>query len=113
MDKKIFFSARGPVDEPGAWARLMTMAEVQDLLSESLATAGATGRPFKTVRVERHEGGDARISIWGEEEPGVQLDDYGNHDGLRVELDGTVVFNSLKPAEDDEEHDPDCDECAK
>lgn len=118
-DVKIFFCARTGWDKPGAWADLWNEAKVREYVSESLATAGVTADlPIKKLRVEIHKGpeDDGRLYIWGEDQPGFQVGDYGDHEGLKVEVDGVVVYNDLRPAGDGGEiadHDPGCEDCAQ
>jgi len=97
-DVKIFFCARTGWDEPGAWADLWNEAKVREYVSESLAKAGVTADvPIKKLRVEIHKGPeeDGRLYIWGEDQPGFQVGDYGDHEGLKVEVDGVLVYNDL------------------
>jgi hypothetical protein len=118
-EKKVFFCARTGFDEPGAWCELWDEAKVREYVTESLRKAGVgADTPFKTLRVEIHRGSeeDGRLYIWGEDQPGFQAGDYGDHEGLKVEVDGVVVYNDLRPAGDDGEiadHDPDCEDCAQ
>ncbi len=116
-EKKIFFCARTGFDEPGAWCELWDEERVREYVSESLKKAGVAGdMAVKTLRVEIHRGSDGRIYIWGENQPGFQAGDYGEHEGLKVEVDGVVVYNDLKPAGDDDEledRDRDCEDCAE
>jgi hypothetical protein len=111
--KKIFFCGRAGIDCPGAWCKMMTEAEARDMVSDSLKKAGWEGKPLSKLRVERHDGEDgARIYVWGEDEPGFQGDDYGQHEGTRVEVDGKVVYNDLVPLEDEDGDHEDCEDCA-
>lgn len=113
--KKLFLCGKAGFDNPGAWSRMMTEAEARDMVSVSLEEAGWKDKPLSKFRVERHaEDEDTRIYIWGEEEPGFQGDDFGLHVGTKVEIDGKVVFNNLKPSQESEpgDHD-DCEDCAK
>lgn len=119
MADKIFFCGRGPCEQPGAWAQLWSEGKVREYLKDSLAKAGVSDRPFERLRVERHQAldqDDTRVYIWGEDQPGISCEDYGQHEGLRVEIDGVVVYNDLRPAGDEDDladHDPECEECAK
>lgn len=112
--KKLFFCGTAGFDNPGAWCKQMTEAEARDMVSVSLGKAGWEGKPLSRFRVERHvEGEDSKVYVWGEDEPRFQGDDYGLHVGVRVEVDGEVVYNDLRPSEDCEpgDHD-DCEDCA-
>lgn len=113
--KKLFFCGKAGFDNPGAWSKMMDEPAARDMVSVSLELAGWTAKPLNRFRIERHvEGEDVRIYIWGEEEPGFQGDDFGNHVGTMVEIDGKVVYNDLKPSEESEPGDhEDCEDCAK
>jgi hypothetical protein len=113
-ERKLFMCGTSGVDNPGAWTKLWTEAEARDYVSESLKKAGWTGKPLKTFTIERHPGEyeDSRIYIWGEDEPGFVDLQQGFHKGVKVEVDGVVVYNDLEPSElsDREDHDdPECD----
>ena len=116
MDRKIFFCGRAGFDSPGAWCKMMTEAEARDIVSVSLEKAGWKDKPLQRFRVETHaEGVDSRFYVWGEDEPAFDGDDNGNHVGTRVEVDGEVVYNDLRPAEEslvDDDHE-DCEDCAR
>lgn len=124
---KLFFCARTGMDEPGAWAEMWTENKLRDffrthtsgseILKQINKALKASGEKLQTLRVEILHGPDedGRLYMWGEKQPGFQANDYSDHDGLKVEVNGKVVFNSLKPAGDEdeiEEHDPDCEDCA-
>ena len=114
LQRKLFFCGVAGLDNPGAWTKMMTEAEVRGYVSECLKKAGWLKKPFKTLRIERHpEGEDVRVYLWGWDEPSFQ-GDFGLHTGVRVEVDGKVVYNDLKPSEESEpgDHD-DCEDCAK
>lgn len=113
--KKIFFCGVAGLDNPGAWTKMMTEEEAREYVSPSLEKAGWLDKPFKTFRIERHpEGEDVRVYVYGEDEPGFQGDDYGLHVGVKVEVDGAVVYNDLKPSEESEPEDhEECGDCAK
>ena len=114
-DKKLYFCGRAGCDSPGAWARMMSEAEARDMVSPCLEKAGWADKPIAKFRVEVHPGDDTdtRVHIWGEDEPGFQGDDYGLHRGIKVEVDGVVVYNDLVPSDESEEGDhEDCEDCA-
>ncbi len=115
--KKLFFCGTAGFDNPGAWCKMMSEAEaLGDMMSVPLKLAGWEGKPVNKLRVERcpGENEDTKVYIWGEEEPGFQADNYGQHVGTKVEVDGKVVYNDMRPSEDSEAEDhEDCEDCAK
>jgi hypothetical protein len=117
VDKKLYFCGKAGIDNPGAWAKMMSEEDARGMVSPCLERAGwPEGKPISRFRVEVHPGGDGdtRVHVWGEEEPGFQGDDYGLHEGIKVEVDGAVVYNDLKPSEESEPGDhEDCEDCAK
>ena len=71
-----------------------------------MVEASLVGKPFKSFYVERHNNeGEVAVMSWGENSPGVDMDDYGDSEGLLVKLDGEEVFNSLKEIVFPEEED--------
>jgi len=113
--KKLFFCGRAGIDSPGGWARMMDEAKARDMVSESLGLAGWKDKPLNSYRVERHvEGEDSRFYSWGEDETAFDGDDYGQHVGVRVEIDGEEVYNDLVPSEESDPDDhEDCEDCAE
>lgn len=117
-EKKLWFCGRGPCDSPGAWASLWDEAELRDFFKTDKLVTAHLPKKFSTLRVESHHAldeGDTRVYIWGEKQPGFQNDDYGQHKGIKIEVDGKVVYNDLKPAGDADDladHDPECEDCA-
>jgi hypothetical protein len=101
--KKIFFFARGPMDNTRAWAELWDRKKATDYIKTQLKEAGLEDRPFESYRVERHsDDGEVRVWSWGESSPSATFDDYGSQKGLLVELDGKEVFNNLEEIEEDD-----------
>jgi hypothetical protein len=120
MEQKIFFSACGPFDHNSSWSELRTKKQVLDFFDakrDPEVHALLEKHPdFETLRVETcwKEDEDTLIYIWGISQPTVDLNDYGDHVGLRVEIDGKVVFNTMKPTSDSaKDHEPDCEYCVK
>ncbi len=116
-DKKIFFCGKDGVDN-GAWAELYSLKQVRDFFKDNAHVAPhLPKKAFKTLRVMRCYGPNddaSRIYIWGEKQPGFSEGDVYPHVGTFVEIDGKVVYNDLKPGDDDDIADhEDCDECAK
>ena len=84
------------------------MIVVNEPKSPSRSTASSTGHaevtigravpaPLKKYYIERHvEGQDTRVYIWGEEEPGFVDVDHCFHVGVKVEIDGKLVYIYLK-----------------
>ncbi len=119
-EKKLFFSGRDGLDG-GAWAEMWTRPQVRKFFKNWAAIEPyLPKKAFKTLRVKLCRGpcgDDSQLFIWGEKQPGFQVGDVqDDHEGTWIEVDGEVVFNDLKPAgdEDDlENHDEECDDCAK
>lgn len=114
--RKLFFCGTAGFDNPGAWSKMLGEAEARDMVSVSLELAGWKDKPLSRFRVERHDGsdGDVKVYLWGEDEPGFQGDDFGQHEGTKVEVDGKVVYNDLKPSSDEDPGDhEECEDCAK
>ncbi len=115
--KKLFFCGRAGFDNPGAWCKMMSEAEARSMVSESLKKAGVPeGQRIQSYSVDSHPGdgsSDSRFYRWGLDEPSFDGDEHSEHVGTSVEVDGKAVYNDIRPAEDSEEHDPDCDVCAK
>jgi len=118
--KKLWFCGRDGMDG-GAWADLWTLKQVREFFNgNELVEPHLPKKPFKTLRVKRCNGtygDDSRLYVWGEKQPGFQVGDVqDDHEGTYIEVDGKVVFNDLKPGGDEDEiedHDEDCETCAK
>ena len=102
QDKKIFFYAKGFL----AWAEMWDREKAAKYVESYLKEAGVVDEPFQSFRIEKcYEGGEARIMSWGESSPVADLNDFGDEKGLRVELDGEEVFNSMEPLDGEESED--------
>ena len=102
QDKKIFFYAKGSLDLM-AWAEMWDREKAAKYVESYLKEAGVVDEPFQSFRIEKcYEGGEARIMSWGESSPVADLNDFGDEKGLRVELDGKEVFNSMEPLDGEE-----------
>jgi hypothetical protein len=119
---KIWFRAHAGMNEPRAYAELKTIGEVRKYFNKTHfpEVCKCLQKRFSKLIVEEHQPlsaeWDTVIYVWGEDTPNFQVNDYGQHEGLKIEVDGKVVFNSLKPGGDADEladHDPECEECAK
>lgn len=102
QEEKIFFFARGPVDDPTAWAEMWSREKAAKFVKDYLAEAGLSDAPWNSVRIERHKAdGEFRILSWGEKSPSTNDDYRGERSGLIVELDGKEAFSSMKEKEED------------
>lgn len=114
--KKAFLRAKLGYEGGDSWVEVMTREEVREYLSKSLEEAGVKGGDFERLVVIRCPGNgkDAVFSGWGDAPMGApEIEEVVGHEGLRVEIDDVVVYNTIRP---DEDEDPDdhnhCELCA-
>jgi hypothetical protein len=123
MSKRIMLTLRGITDSCYTRVEQLSKEEVVDhykKYDEKLFPL-VKDHPFKTLKeVSCYEADDDTIvKVWGYDTPSIDFFDYGDHFGVYLELDGKVMYNTMKPNTHDaseeevaEVHE-DCDICAK
>ena len=103
--KKIWFSWTEGMDAK-AWARLMTKEEaLAQLRAVHPQAAEFIPKKFSSFRVEilKENGEGSRVLVWGDAEPGAESNVY--EEGLRVFVNGSVVFDDVVETDGDGESD--------
>lgn len=94
--KQLWFCARVGDEQPGSYAGLWTESQVREYIQGTDAERFLPKTSFSKLRVEFHHGdSDARLYLWGEDQPGVNNTEFGGKKGLYVEIDGKVLHDDL------------------
>jgi hypothetical protein len=121
--EKILLSCRVDLDQPHAKVHLLERHEAWDFVARDMdptvvAACEAAGLKDKadTFRVEiyNYETEITWFDIWGQKNPYVDMTWDDTHSGVRVQMNGKDIYNSLRPSDASEPGDhEDCDLCAK
>jgi hypothetical protein len=111
---KLFLVMNGVHDGNAAYARMKSEAEVKLYYKNDLRVVSIlAGKHFEKLLVVScpKSGSNTYVQTWGDE-PNIDILDWLDHVGLYVEVDGQLVWNDMKP-DDQEGHDEDCIACAR
>jgi len=117
MTTKIWLSGRGILDQATAYAELWDEAKVRERFKTDKPVGDLLGkvRHLDSIDVEWHSTDNDVVQVtWGAKQPAIDLLNLMQHNGTRVIINGTSVYNDLEmgPEEDAADHE-DCEYCKR